>query len=180
MRGNLKTRLPCVTHFFLLFSSWLQAMVRESPQGTNCTMFVLRFFLGYFFTIPNSQNMFFPHELQYIKFVSTAHANEWIVCCVSNDWRITETISSMSTCPLSGRPERWHFWLYIKLNITKSRHGTTILSYVSLQSFIYSLVFIPLQRKLLILATAQFKWPCIEKTNFGHRLISLYIMLFHS
>ena len=43
------------------------------------------------------------------------------------------------------------------LNTTKSRHGTTILSYVSLQSFIYSLAFIPLQCKLPIRATVQFK-----------------------
>ena len=43
------------------------------------------------------------------------------------------------------------------LKTTKSRHRTTILSYVSLQPFIYSLVLIPLQCKLLILATVQFK-----------------------
>ena len=60
MRGNLKTRLPCITQLHLLLCSWLQAMVRESPKGTKCTTFVLRFFSGYFlFTVPNSQNMFF-------------------------------------------------------------------------------------------------------------------------
>ena len=72
---------------------------------------------------------------------------------------------------ISGRPERWHFGLYIKLKTTKSRNRTMILSYVSLQSCIYSLVSIPLQCKLLILATVRFKWPCIKKTNFWHRLI---------
>ena len=49
MRGNLKTRLPCITKFRPLLCSWLQAVVRESPQGTKCTTFTLQFFSGYFF-----------------------------------------------------------------------------------------------------------------------------------
>ena len=67
----------------------------------------------------------------YNKFVSTAHANEWIVCCVSNDWGITEMVPSMCTCPISGRLERWHLRLYNKLNTTNSGHRTMILSYIS-------------------------------------------------
>ena len=164
MRGNLKTRLHCIIKFYLLLCSWLQAVVIESPQETKCTTFVLQFFWGYFLTIPNSQNMFFPHELQQICINSTY--KKWIVCRVSIDWGITEMVPSMCTCPISGKPERCHFGLYIELNTTKSRHRTMILSYVSLQSFIYSLVFIPLQYKLLILATVQFKRPCTERTNF--------------
>ena len=77
MRGNLRMRLLCITQFHLLLCSQLQAMVRESPQGTKCTTFVLQFFLGYFFTVPNSQNMFFPHELQQICVNSTC---KWMNC----------------------------------------------------------------------------------------------------
>ena len=60
----------------------------------------------------------------------------------------------------------------LTLNTTKSRHRTTILTHVSLQSSVYSLVLIPFQYKLLILATVQLKWPCIERANFWHRLIN--------
>ena len=41
-------------------------------------------------------------------------------------------VPSMCNCPISGRPERWHFWLYIKLNTTKSRHRTMILCIFSI------------------------------------------------
>ena len=37
MRSNLKMRLLCITWFHLLLCSWLQAMVRASPQGKKCT-----------------------------------------------------------------------------------------------------------------------------------------------
>ena len=56
MRGNLKMRLPCMTKFLLLLCSWLQAVVRESPQGTQCTTFVLQFFSGYFFFYYSKQS----------------------------------------------------------------------------------------------------------------------------
>ena len=108
MWGNLKTRLPCITKFCLLLCSWLQAVVRESPQGTKCTTFVLRFFSGYFFYCFQTVKTYF-FLMNYNKFVSTAHANELNVCCVSNDWGITETVSSMCTCPISCRPESWLF-----------------------------------------------------------------------
>ena len=41
MRGNLKMRLPCITQFHLFLYSQLQDVVRESPQRTKCTTFVL-------------------------------------------------------------------------------------------------------------------------------------------
>ena len=168
MRGNLKMRQLCITQFHLFLCSWLQTEVRESPQGTKSTTFVLRFFSEYFLLFQTVKTCFFL--MHYDKFVWTAHANEWIVCSVSNDWGITETVPSMCTCPISSRLERWHFQLYVKLSTTKLRHRTTILFYVSLPAFIYSSVFIPLKCKLLILATVQFKWPCIEGMNFWHRL----------
>ena len=73
MGGNLKTMLPCITQIHLLLCSRLQAVARESPKGTKSTTFQLGFFSGYFFffTIPNRQNMFFPHELQQVCINST-------------------------------------------------------------------------------------------------------------
>ena len=124
--------------------------------------------------------------MNYNKFVSTAHADRWIVCCVSNDLGITETVPSMCTCPISGRPDRWHFWLYIKHHQIKTQNNDLILCISSiLYLFIgiysiskqYSLVFIKFQCKLLIHATVQFKWPCIERKNFWHKLIYIYIYI---
>ena len=72
-----KMRLLYITQFHWLLCSWLQAMVRESPQETKCSTFVLQFFLGYFFTIANSQNIFFSLELQQIRINSTC---KWMKC----------------------------------------------------------------------------------------------------
>ena len=72
MRGNLKTRLPCITKFHLLVCSRLQAVVRE-PTEDKLTTFMLRFFLGYFLLFQTVKTCFFL--MNYSKLVSTAHAN---------------------------------------------------------------------------------------------------------
>ena len=97
---------------------------KREPTGNKVHNIHFTIFLGVFFSLFQTVKTCF-FLMNYIKFVSTAHANEWIVCCVSNDWGITETVPRM--CPISGRPERWHFWLYIKLNTIKLRHRTMIL-----------------------------------------------------
>ena len=93
-------------------------------------------------------------------------------------WVMTEEslkrYSAYVLVPFPANQKCGIFDFILNLNTTKSRHRTTILSYVSLQSFSYSLVFIKLQCKLLILATVKFKWPCTERTSFWHRLIVIY------
>ena len=86
MRGNLKTRLHCIIKFYLLLCSWLQAVVIESPQETKYTAFVLRFFLGYFLTIPNSQNMFFSLWIMTNLYQQHMQMNElWAVCVMTEE-----------------------------------------------------------------------------------------------
>ena len=102
MRGNVKTRLPCIRKFYLLLCSPLQAVVRESAQRTKCTTFMLRFFPGYFLTVPNSQNMFFPHELQQICINSTCKWMNCVLCVqwLKNHWKSTQHVYVS------------HFWQY--------------------------------------------------------------------
>ena len=126
MRGNLKMRLPCITPISSAPLFTVTSRGKREPTGDKVHNVRVMIFLRVFFLLFQTiKTCFFL--MNYNKFVSTAHANEWIVCCVCNDWRITETVPSMWTCPISGRPERWHFWLYIKNYQIKTQNNILIL-----------------------------------------------------
>ena len=70
---------------------------KDSPQGHKYLLF----------KIVKICFSFMNHNI----YVSTVHANVWIVCCVTNDWRIIEMVPIMCTCPISSWQKRWHiFW----------------------------------------------------------------------
>ena len=94
MRGNLQTRLPCITQIHLLLCSRLWAVVRDSPEGTKwqCSCYDFSWFF-FFFTIPNSHvfstwittNLFQQH-LQMTELCAlcamTEESLKWYPACV--------------------------------------------------------------------------------------------------
>ena len=66
MRGNLKTRHHRLKPISFAPLCAVTSCGQREPTGDKVYTFMLGFFSEYFFTVPNSQNLFFPHELQQI------------------------------------------------------------------------------------------------------------------
>ena len=138
--GHLETRLHYIKPISSALLFTVTSLGKREPTGNKVHNIHVIIFLGvYFYCSKQLKQVFFL--MNYNKFVSTAHANEWIV------WVVTkESLKSYPACVLIPFPADSKGGIFdFILNTTKSRHRTTILSYVSLQSFIYSLLFIPLQ-----------------------------------
>ena len=133
----------CIAQFHLVLCSWLhlKAVVKTAHRRhraqRSCYDFSRFFF--FFLLFQTDKTRFFL--MNYNQFLSTAQENELIVYFVSNDWGITETVPS--TCPISSRPEGWHFQFHNKHHQIKTHNNNFILCITP--SFIHSLVFIPLQ-----------------------------------
>ena len=165
MRGNLKTRHHRLKPILFAPLCVVTSCGQREPTGDKARFVWVTIFLGVFKKKKNSnsQNMFFSSWITTNLYQQNIQLDElcavWVMTEESQKWYPACVLVPFMADQKGGTFD------FILIS-TKSRHRTTILSYVSLQSFIYSLVFIPLQCKLLILATVQFNWPCVEKT-FG-------------